>query len=363
MSQTTPPLSSLPLIEDPRPWAFTKAELTAGLRRYTGNPTLSITDLRDGEITQQRSSMGRIRGLEVKTESRAGSQNYSFVLKEPQGINRAGTAGVGLREVSFYRIMRDHVPVHLPQLLAAHPNGDWLVLEKLPLGRRLSKWRAQDYLLATDQIAALHDRFWKLGEDLVIYTWLARPLSADLPIHKQAALYGAQRLASLSPATMLSEDQELLHLTERLVDNIEFISKQLTSLPSTLLHGDYWPGNIYVNKDSSLSVFDWEHAGIGPGVLDLVYFIKASRWYLDPLPIEDEEITRHYREQIYKANGHTWTDEEWRADWDFALLWIFLTQWIDLLASIPNSVLVTRLPQLESLWITPVRQAGSHRLK
>ena len=36
-----------PLVDDPRPWAFSQAELTAGLRRQTGDPSLKITRLEE----------------------------------------------------------------------------------------------------------------------------------------------------------------------------------------------------------------------------------------------------------------------------------------------------------------------------
>jgi hypothetical protein len=39
-------MNSQPLIDDPRPWAFTRAALAAGLRAYTNDPSLVINDLR-----------------------------------------------------------------------------------------------------------------------------------------------------------------------------------------------------------------------------------------------------------------------------------------------------------------------------
>jgi len=349
-------------IEDTRPWAFTKSELTAGLRRSTGDPSLQINILRDQEITQLRPAMGRLRGLDVETSGSTGDRSFKLVLKEPKSSSRTGTAGSGLREVSIYRVLSDQLPVRIPELLAAHPKGNWLVLDRLPVGRRPEKWQAADYLLAADQLVAIHDRFWGLGEDLKIYPWLSRPLDFDLNIQLQAAEQSIINLAELSPASMLSEDIELIALIRKIIDQAEKITKFLLDYPTTLLHGDYWPGNIHVHKDGSLTVFDWEKTAIGPGILDLVHFTQLSQWWFEPLPISEDDIIQHYRSQLELANNTRYSVNEWAALWDHAFLWTFLSNWLDLLPSIPNSVLTSRLPQLEGLWLAPLRAAAKRLL-
>jgi aminoglycoside phosphotransferase (APT) family kinase protein len=130
----------------------------------------------------------------------------------------------------------------------------------------------------------------------------------------------------------------------------------------TLLHGDYWPGNINVHSDGSLTVYDWEKAAIGPPILDLLNFVKASFWWFEPLPISQEEIVDHYRTRIKLANGYIWKQAEWEALWDYAKLWTFMTQWLDLLATIPDSVLESRIEHLETAWLKPVMEAAERRL-
>jgi aminoglycoside phosphotransferase (APT) family kinase protein len=62
--------------------------------------------------------------------------------------------------------------------------------------------------------------------------------------------------------------------------------------PSTLLHGDYWPGNILWRGDQLAAVIDWEDADFGDPLVDLA----VSR--LDLLWIFGREamtsFTRHY---------------------------------------------------------------------
>jgi hypothetical protein len=362
MSEPTPPLSSHALITDPRPWAFTRAELTAGLRRHTGDPSLRITKLEEREITQRRPAIGRLRGLKVETQGTTGDHTFNLVIKEPQGSTRAGMAGAGLREVSVYLVLGDHLPVRIPTLIAAHPKGDWLVFDQLPLGRISEKWQAADYLLATDQLVALHDRFWGLGDDLAVYTWLARPLDSDLNIHTQAAKTGADLLAQKETSGSLREDKELIKAIHTIIDHIDTVTNHLCGLPMTLLHGDYWPGNIHVHRNGSLTVYDWEMTAIGPGILDLLGFVQASTWWFSPLPIDSQEIIKYYRQRLAQSGTHTWKDKDWKADWDFAILWTFFSSWVDLLARIPKSILAARLMGLQNVLFNPVKEAIKRQL-
>ncbi len=350
------------ILDEPRPWAFSTAELTAGLRRFTGDHTLIIVEIKDQELPHRRPSVGRIRGLSVTCDSTSGSREFFLVLKEPQGATRVGMIGAGRREVSLYTNLADQIPIGIPKLLAAHPDGDWLVLNLLPGGCEPERWTANDYLEATDQLVVLHDRFWGLGSDLVVYPWLARPLDADLEIIKKAASISFQHLAEKSSTNILTRDSELLLVFNRMVQHTDKIAASLRSEPTTLLHGDYWPGNINVYADESQIVYDWQHTAIGPGILDLVKFIQTSHWWFDPLPLENIEIITRYRSGIAKASGYNWEDDTWSILWDYAFLWTFISNWIGLLETIPNPLLHTRFSQLEDLWLKPIRTIVSRRI-
>jgi hypothetical protein len=350
------------LIEDPRPWPFTQAELTAGLRRHTGEPSLVINDITAQELPHRRPSIGRIRALNVICRTISGPLNLELVLKEPQGTTRTGTAGAGRREVSFYINMLDQLPIKVPQLLAWHPEGNWLVFNLLPGGFEPERLTANEYRLAIEQLASLHDRFWGLGADLAFYPWLARPLEADFDIYLQAARSGLQRLVSKTPPNQLSSNAQLVSHLNRLVEHANLVAAALRAQPATLLHGDYWPGNLYIYPEGIQITYDWQQVAIGPGILDLLYFIQQARWHFDPLPISVEELAAHYRSRLAQSIGQTWEEGQWAALWDYALLWTFLTTWTDLLETIPDALLQTRLAQLETLWLQPVQAAVSRRL-
>lgn len=362
MTESRPVSGSPGVLDTSRPWAFTTSELTASLRRHTQDPNLTISEVTPKDFPNRRPSIGRIRGLHVLAHGTRGDYHFDLVVKEPQGSTRTGTAGGGLREISIYKILGDQMPVPIPEMVASHPGGGWLVMRRLIEDRPPDTWRASDYLLAIDQLSILHDRFWGLGEDLASYPWISRPFDADYSIHVRAAESSIRRLSLISPPTLLSKDPSLLSLLERILVHIDAIRAALMRDPFTLLHGDYWPGNINIYKDDILTIFDWEHAAIGPAAIDLVSFIYKSRWWFNDLPVSPDELVSRYRERIFVSHDYAWEDADWEASYDHALLWIFIADWVDLLASIPDSVLKERSRQLEKIWLDPVRQAADRRL-
>jgi hypothetical protein len=361
MSENPLQEKDFPLVDDPRPWAFTRAELTAGLRRQTGDPALKITKLAEREVTQRLPAIGRLRGIEVEAEGVTGKYSFDLVVKEPTGSTRAGAAGAGLREASIYLTLKEHIPVRMPTLIAAHPKGNWLILKHLPPGRRPEKWKASDYLLAIDQLAVLHDRFWGLDQDLAVYPWLDYPLQSSLSIYVKAAKTDAQHLAE--PASkVLAEDTDISALTNQIIDHLERIVNDLRALPATLLHGDYWPGNIHIHPNSGITVFDWEDAAIGPAVLDLLSFIQGSTWQFGELPLPQGEIIEHYRDRLAQTGSHVFKDDAWAQMWDNALMWTFVTGWVNILSRVPDPLLTTRLAALDSVLFQPLKAAVKRSL-
>jgi hypothetical protein len=119
---------------------------------------------------------------------------------------------------------------------------------------------------------------------------------------------------------------------------------------------------MHMHQEGSLTVYDWQHAGIGPGVLDLVTFLQDSLWWFDPLPLKPQDLVAHYRQELAAAGGHIWPDQDWERLWECALLWNFLAHWIDLLAAIPASLVETRYDLFERVWLEPLRLAADRHL-
>jgi len=343
-------------------WPFSRADLTAGLRRSLRDLTLQVSEVQPMAISSRRPSIGALRGLQVKYRGNQGEGSCRLVVKEPRGTTRTGLAGAGRREVGVYQFLSGQLPLILPALITASPTGDWLLLEAVPPARDASRWQRRDYMKAIEALVALHDRFWALGEDLNAFTWLSRPITKDFEVHVTAGTHAVETILYRGEPASLAKAPEKMQVLKSLTDKAELIIAPLRKEASTLLHGDYWPGNISVMKDGSQIVYDWQLTAIGPAILDLLVFIKKSVWWFDSLPIDEQEIIEYYRKLMERRIGVTWSDEDWERLWEHALMWRFIQEWLDLLAASPDPVLLSRAEQLEKVWLKPVLAAVEKRL-
>lgn len=343
-------------------WPCSFSDLTAGLRKHFSDPTLAIGDVRPMTLPFQKPAIGRVRGMEVGYRTRKSTGSIALVVKEPVGSTRIGLAGVGRREVGVYRHLAPQLPVRIPTFVAGSPHGDWLILEAIPFGRSPSRWSAAIFFEALDGMIRLHDRFWGLREDLGNFAWLSRPLEGDFDVHLAAATNAIDRIVRQGTPASLAQSPERLALLKRLTEQAAAIAAPLRMETATLLHGDYWPGNIALDRENRLVVYDWQLTGIGPPILDLLTFVKKTEWWFPGAPASSDELVQHYRGGIVGLQGQRWEDDTWDLLWDHALLWRFLQEWLDLLAAIPESLLVASSDQLEKVWLDPVAQALSRRL-
>jgi Phosphotransferase enzyme family len=343
-------------------WPFTISDLTAGLRRHVGDVSLRIDSVASQPVRFQRPSIGRVRGLCVDYHADDKADSCSLVVKEPQGITRAGLAGAGRREVGVYRALAPELPLATPRLVAASATGSWMVFDALRPVRDAAAWRPEDYWTALDGLVRLHDRFWGLGEDLAAFPWLGRPLEGDFEVHVTAAAMAIQHIVETGKPASLASIPDRMSMLAELTTRADEIIAPLRDEPVTLLHGDYWPGNIASVRGGRQVVFDWQLAGIGPAVMDLLAFVTKSEWWFGELPVARTAIVDYYREGVSSRSGISWDEATWDRLWDHALMWRFLQEWVDLLAASPEPVLAARTELLEQVWLEPVARAVARRL-
>lgn len=350
-------------------WPFSRAQLTAGLRRYFADSSLIVTASVEQPLAAPPAGPGRPaqrRGLRV--EYTAGGQAgrplaVECVVKEPRGLNRPGLAGGGLREVGVYRSLAAQLPMQTPALIAADPDGAWLVLEAV--GGRLAgaDWTAEHYRQAVIALAALHERFWNLGEDLAVYPWLARPLTTDFEIYVLAAVGAMEKMVIDDHHRRITGSLEVLTSLGQMLTQVEAMAGRLRSAPLTLLHGAYQPGAIALPEDDELVVSDWHLAGVGPGVLDLVAFVNAARWDRPDLPVPAQELAGLYRAEMQARVGMAWDDAEWDELFDHALMWRFTQEMLGWAANATPAEFQACAAQFESIWLQPVLAAAGRRLR
>ncbi len=341
------------------PWPFSQADLAAGLRRFYKDPTIWIQEVKPLSLAHVRPSIGRIRGAVVAYEGQQTAGTCRLIVKEPRGTTRTGLAGAGRREVGVYRYLASEIPVDFPSMISASEAGDWMIMEEITPVRAAEAWEAEDYKRAIRSLVVLHDRFWGLSEDLAAFPWLSRPLDADFEVHVAAAANSLERVVDQG---RLSNWPDRVHTLAHLILNAEKVIEPLKHEPSTLLHGDYWPGNISVLGDGRQVVYDWQMAAVGPPILDIVAFVLKSEWWFGELPLSRDEITQEYRKHLAALSGKEWDEATWTELWDHALMWRFLQEWMDLLAASPTTLLQTRAELLERVWFDPLGEAVTKRL-
>ena len=340
------------------PWPFSKADLAAGLRRFFNDPTIWVSEVEPLSPSHVRPSIGRVRAAAIQYKGEIAKGSCRLIVKEPRGTTRTGLAGAGRREVGVYRHLASEIPVKFPKLIGASEAGDWMILEELKPIRPPEDWEAADYEYSISALVGLHDRFWGLAEDLAAFPWLSRPLDSDFEIHVTAAANSLERIVDQG---RLANWPDRVHTLAHLILNADKVIEPLMHQPFTLLHGDYWPGNISIREDGQF-VFDWQMAAVGPAILDVVTFILKSEWWFGELPSDRNRIIKAYRRELKELSAFGWEQETWDLLWDHALMWRFLQEWMDLLAASPTTLLQTRSELLERIWFEPLSRAVAKRL-
>ncbi|MBN1966769.1 MAG: aminoglycoside phosphotransferase family protein [Anaerolineae bacterium] len=347
------------------PWPFTRPVLMAGLRRYLVAPRLRLLDIDPMPLPRvlpgsAPDPLSSLRGMSVGVEIDGVARRLALVLKEAP-VSQGGRvlSAVGKREYGVYRRLAPHLPLLVPALVAGDPAQGWIVVEALRGLRPPDKWSRRNYVEAITNLAALHDRFWGLGEDLAVFAWLGRPLDADYEQTIVAAAESVQALVLEERIEALSTPRNFLAFGV-LVQYADEVAAPLREQTYTLLHGDYWPGNIAQPFDGRQIVFDWQRAGIGPPIIDMAAFVQETRMRLEPALSLDEAITLYREEMTYRV-APGWDDERFGVLWDHALLWLFLTQWLGRLARM-TPVDYAELPaSFEQVWLVPLVETLQRR--
>ncbi len=308
-------------------WPFSRSELTAGLRRYLASSSLRLLEIKEIPLPAIMPGAGlneagtKLSALAVGVRIDAVEHNLPLLLKEPPvSSNGRVLRAVGQREYGVYRRLAQHLPLLVPGLVLGDEQEGWLVLEVLTDLRPATEWLREDYEEAVTNMVRMHDRFYGLSQDLANYPWLARPFAEDYDDTVNAAVDAAQQLAAGAHLPWL-RNPRYIDLLQRLSAAMGCIAEPLRAQTSTLIHGDYWPGNIARPVDGRQIVFDWQLAGIGPAILDLIWYVKTTELYLRPA-MSIDDMTRHYRYcagQFYKPG---WSDEDFALLSDHALLWL-----------------------------------------
>jgi hypothetical protein len=180
---------------------------------------------------------------------------------------------------------------------------------------------------------------WQVGELQVwqeVARWLAglhhhfssqgrRPRPSGHLIVYDAAYYGRWIERAVTFADRREPSQR--HAIGQIADRYDRVVERLTSLPTTLIHGELYASNVIVQETWEgirVAPVDWETAAIGPGLVDLAALV-AGGWsdeqrmaivqaYIDALPspgARDELL--HALDYCRLHLGVQWLG--WSPDW------------------------------------------------
>ena len=153
-----------------------------------------------------------------------------------------------------------------------------------PGGRSLTPVDTRDRRteLIVEALAVTHARFW--GDDsledpayeladietLLTMSWPASwPAIESHPDALGMVQRGWQVLLDLVEPDVRATIEQVMADPGPLVD-------ALAAEPATLLHGDYRLDNLAVLPDDSVTAFDWQFAGRGPGVMDVAWLGQSA---------------------------------------------------------------------------------------
>jgi hypothetical protein len=116
------------------------------------------------------------------------------------------------------------------------------------------------------------------------------------------------------------------------------LGRAIATLPGTLLHGDLDDRNLGLRAaperppsppdhagDDELVLIDWEWMGYGPPALDVSrvwasFAAVCDRSQALPSAVFSDELPSHYLEQYRRLGGRAISDDQWRRQFDLALL-------------------------------------------
>jgi hypothetical protein len=168
-------------------------------------------------------------------------------------------------------------------------------------------------------IAQVHATFWK-DEKLLQdgYSWLrganwASGKDEDTWKASQGLIQGMWKNLQSTIDDKVQWDPLVKRITEKAMEGISWEAQQKrvnSSTDFTLVHGDFWPGNIMISKYNmqDLKLLDWEMVGIGSGPQDLGQYILSNMEPNERRACEDELIRNYHNELLRLGVQLSWED-------------------------------------------------------
>ncbi|MEX2247909.1 MAG: aminoglycoside phosphotransferase family protein [Dehalococcoidia bacterium] len=204
-------------------------------------------------------------GVELQIDG----ENVPAVLK----LGRM-TGGPPTREALFFGRYSADSPMRTPRCYGVGElsltRDTWVLMERMPRGKRVSDWTLDETREALCNLASLHAMH--LGN---VTDDLPRPFTRDLERWLSFVPEGVRQIRSVFDAypklPRFASDRALDFLLA-LCARPEVFREAFARSPQTLLHGDYHRANLVVREGQPQVAYDWQFACFGPPAYDLAVF-------------------------------------------------------------------------------------------
>ena len=240
----------------------------------------------------------------------------TLVAKLPSSDETSRATGMAMRtyevEVRFYQQLAGRLPVRAPVSHHAEIDlgtGDFvLLLEDLApaeQGDQVAGCSVEQAALVVEEAARLHAPLWG-SADLDGLDWAVR--------WSQESQDGLQAMLTMLWPNFVERygdqlDDDVVAMGHRFIAALPAYYGHRPE-PHTVIHNDFRLDNLLLGTAAGgppVAVVDWQTVGVGPGVLDVSYFLGAGLTVEDRRAYE-EELVRGYHRALLAAGveGFGW---------------------------------------------------------
>ncbi len=241
-------------------------ELIAGVRAWHDDPALPV---RVRKRRRLRPTAGLTGSYFERVQLDIDGRRVNALLK--QG---AFPYGPQPREAAFFTHVSPALRARAPRCYgvgaSTHGADTWVLMERLPRGKRLVDWTGDETEQSLRNLAALHAQYFNDPPDVLPHPF-TRDLDATLAYVEGGAEALRARYAELPHFPRVIGDRALT-LAVQLARRPEIFRGPLERSPQTLLHGDYHRGNLLAIDGEPQCMFDWQFSCVGPPAYDLAVF-------------------------------------------------------------------------------------------
>jgi Ser/Thr protein kinase RdoA (MazF antagonist) len=287
-------------------------------------------------------------GLSGSSVYRLGLAGEEVVLKVtlPSGDRRVMERAC--REALFYRDLATRVPVQVPRVLdldLSETEGVVVVLAAYEPSPAPDRWTVQSYAQAARQLGQLHAAFWSKTAEPAVPAWLrAKPRVTRAQCRDAAERWRALGERDDLRGVLAPRRRRL----GRLMLKLPALDRRMTTVPTTLCHGDCHAGNLLRDSAGEWVWVDWQEVRLGPGVDDLAFFWQRAFAATDAPP-PYETMVRAYGTGWETAGGEPKTREQFGLALALAELRGWLVDWPGYLAALPAARVERVLRRIETL--------------